>query len=190
MAPQHERSEPDTDGRRKLVDRALKREQYRQDSLIEVLHTAQEAYGFLDDELLRYVASRLKLPPSWVYGVATFYHFFSLKPRGRHTCIVCMGTACYVKRAAELTAEMNRRFGVLPGETTADGELSMMSARCLGSCGLAPVAVVDGHVLPTQTPESLVAQVQARIRAGEQPTDPADPAEPVEPAERMEVVGS
>lgn len=143
------------DARFKLVDRALKRHQYQSDALIEVLHTAQETFGFLDDDLLLYVANQLSLPPSWVYGVATFYHFFSLKPKGEHTCVVCLGTACYVKRAAEVLSLLHQEFGIEPGETTADGQLSLASARCLGSCGLAPVMVVDDEVLGRQSPESL-----------------------------------
>ena len=87
---------PSGDPRFKLVDRTLQRFQYQQDALIEVLHTAQEAFGFLENDLLIYVARQLRLPLSWVYGVATFYHFFTLKPQGEHTCVVCLGTACYV----------------------------------------------------------------------------------------------
>ena len=112
---------PSGDPRFKLVDRTLKRFQYQQDALIEVLHTAQEVFGFLEDDLLIYVARQLKLPLSWVYGVATFYHFFSLKPQGEHTCTVCMGTACYVKQAAEILALLQSEFGVAPGQTTPDG---------------------------------------------------------------------
>lgn len=152
---------PSGDPRFKLIDRTLKRFGYQQDALIEVLHTAQEAFGFLEDDLLVYVARQLKLPLSWVYGVATFYHFFSLKPQGEHTCIVCMGTACYVKRAAEIVAALQTAFGVEPGQTTPDGKLSLGVARCLGSCGLAPVLVVDGEVVARETPDSALARVRA-----------------------------
>src|SRR5215831_16037614 len=91
---------PSGEKRFKLLDAAMKRHQYQADALIEVLHTAQELFGFLKDDLLLYIAYNLKLPPSRVYGVATFYHFFSFAPKGEHSCIVCMGTACYVKGAA------------------------------------------------------------------------------------------
>lgn len=154
---------PSGDARFKLIDRTLKRYQYQQDALIEVLHTAQEAFGFLEDDLLIYVAHQLKLPLSWVYGVATFYHFFSLKPQGDHNCIVCMGTACYVKRAAEIVVALQQEFGVEPGQTTGDGRLSVATARCLGSCGLAPVLVVDGEVLGRETPESLLDKLRERL---------------------------
>lgn len=154
---------PSGDPRFKMVDRTLKRFHYQQDALIEVLHTAQEAFGFLEDDLLIYVARQLKLPLSWVYGVATFYHFFSLKPQGEHTCTICMGTACYVKQAGEIVALLKSEFGIAPGETTSDGKLSMASARCLGSCGLAPVLVVDNQVLGRETPESTLAHIKAVI---------------------------
>ena len=128
-----------------------------------MLHTAQEAFGFLEEDLLIYVAHQLKLPLSWVFGVATFYHFFSLEPQGDHNCIVCMGTACYVKRAAEIVTALQAEFGIEPGETTADGSLSVATARCLGSCGLAPVLVVDGEVLGRETPEGTLDKVRALI---------------------------
>lgn len=152
-----------TDPRYKLVDRTLKRFHYQQDALIEVLHTAQEAFGFLDDDLMIYIARALKLPQSWVYGVATFYHFFSLEPQGEHTCVVCMGTACYVKRAAEIIATVQDEFGIAPGETTADGKLSLATARCLGSCGLAPVMVIDDQVLGKETPDTAITQLREVI---------------------------
>lgn len=119
---------PSGDNRFKLVDRALKRFQYRQDALIEVLHTAQEAFGFLEEDLLIYVAGQLKLPLSWVFGVATFYHFFSLKPQGEHTCIVCMGTACYVKRAAEIVAALQAEYRPVWGS----GSGLQPDCRCQG----------------------------------------------------------
>lgn len=150
---------PSGDARFKLVDRTLERFQFRQDALIEVLHTAQEIFGFLDKDLLIYVARQLRLPLSWVYGVATFYHFFSLKPQGEHTCIVCMGTACYVKRAAEILASMQSSYGIEAGQTTTDGKLSLSTARCVGSCGLAPLVVLDGEVLGRQTPEATLDRV-------------------------------
>src|SRR5689334_15017471 len=88
---------PSGDSRFKALEVAMKRQQFRQDALIEVLHKAQELFGYLEPDLLYFVARHLKLPPSRVYGVATFYHLFTLKPKGRHTCVVCTGTACYVK---------------------------------------------------------------------------------------------
>lgn len=185
------RGHPSGDARFNLVDRALKRAQHRQDALIEVLHTAQEAFGFLQDDLLIYVARQLKLPLSWVYGVATFYHFFSLKPQGEHTCIVCMGTACYVRRAAAIVAELQSYFGVEPGQTTTDGKLSLATARCLGSCGLAPVLVMDNQVLGRETPETTLEKAKALV-AGKSSVNGSDtqmkPAR--ESLERKEVTES
>lgn len=154
---------PIDDPRFKLVERTLKRSQHQQDALIEVMHTAQEAFGYLDESMLVYIAHELKLPLSWVYGVATFYHFFSLEPQGEHTCIVCMGTACYVKGAAAITARLEQEFGIKTGQTTPDGKFSLLTARCLGSCGLAPVLILDGKVLGRETPESMVQKVKALI---------------------------
>jgi bidirectional [NiFe] hydrogenase diaphorase subunit len=158
-----ESEHPSGDPRFKLVDRALKRLQFQQDALIEVLHTAQEAFGYLSEDILTYTAHQLKLPLSWVYGVATFYHFFSLKPQGEHTCIVCLGTACYVKQAGEIVAQLQEAFGVEAGQTTPDGKLSLSTARCLGSCGLAPVLVLDGNVVGRETPESTLERLRALI---------------------------
>src|SRR5271166_3731237 len=95
---------PSGDSRFKMLDASMKRQRFQADALIEVLHTAQELFGFLQDDILLYVAHGLKLPPSRVYGVATFYHFFTFSPKGAHTCVVCMGTACYVKGAETLLA--------------------------------------------------------------------------------------
>lgn len=164
-SPRSPTDHPSGEPRFKLVDRTLKRFQYQQDALIEVLHTAQEAFGFLEDDLLIYVAHQLKLPLSWVYGVATFYHFFSLKPQGEHNCIVCMGTACYVKQAAEILAQLQAAYGIEPGQTTPDNQLSLGAARCLGSCGLAPVLVVDGEVHGRATPESVLATLAALLKS-------------------------
>lgn len=138
------------------VDRVLKRCQYSQDALIEVLHAAQETFGFLSEDTMAYIARELKLPPSWVYGVATFYHHFNLKPQGEHTCNVCMGTACFVKRAGDIVEALEREYEVKAGETTADGKLSINIVRCLGNCGLAPMIIVDGKVYARQTPESML----------------------------------
>lgn len=162
-APGAATDHPSGDPRFQLIDRTLKRMQFQQDALIEVLHTAQEAFGFLEEDLLIYVAHQLKLPLSWVYGVATFYHFFSLKPQGEHTCIVCMGTACYVKRAAEIVAALQAAYGIEAGQTTPDGKLSILTARCLGSCGLAPVLVLDGNVQARETPETTLQLVQGLL---------------------------
>jgi bidirectional [NiFe] hydrogenase diaphorase subunit len=128
--------------------------------LIETLHTVQETFGYLDETALRFVAGILRVPLSRVYGAATFYHFFTLKPQGKHTCVVCTGTACYIKGAPALLASIERRFGIKPGETTGDNRLSLLTARCLGSCGLAPAAVLDSAVLGKIGPGEVVDRIE------------------------------
>lgn len=151
---------PSGDNRFKLLEATMKRNQYQPDALIEVLHTAQELFGSLAPDLLLYIAHSLKMPPSRVYGVATFYHFFSLAPKGEHTCVVCMGTACYVKGAAGILAALERQSGLHAGATAPDGSLSILTARCLGACGIAPAAVFDGVVAGHQNEETVVAHVK------------------------------
>lgn len=138
----------------------MRRHGYQSDALIETLHTVQESFGYLDEEALRYVSASLRVPLSQAYGVATFYHFFSLKPQGKHTCVVCMGTACYIKGAPQILAGLERMAGVKPGETTDDGNLSVLTARCLGSCGLAPAAVLDGEVVGKLSPDQVLTKIK------------------------------
>lgn len=154
------KSPPSGDKRFKQLDITMKRSQYRQDALIEVLHKAQEVFGYLEDDVMTYVARGLKLPLSRVYGVATFYHLFSLKPGGEHTCVICMGTACYVKGADKVVEDVEKQLSIKAGETTPDGKVSLIVARCIGACGIAPAAVFDGNVAGKQSSEMVVAKVK------------------------------
>jgi bidirectional [NiFe] hydrogenase diaphorase subunit len=147
-----------------LLDRAITRHQGRGDALIEVLHAAQGIFGYLETDLMIYVAHALKLPLSRVYGVATFYHFFRLKPAGRHTFVLCTGTACYVKGANAIQQAIEDRCGVKFGETTHDKVISLVSARCIGSCGLAPVVVLDDVVAAKQIPASALERIEAWLQ--------------------------
>jgi bidirectional [NiFe] hydrogenase diaphorase subunit len=147
------------DKRRKLVDATMRRHGHSSYALIETLHSVQEVYGFLDDENLRYVAGALRVPLSKVYGVATFYHFFTLKPQGKHTCVVCTGTACYIKGVPAIFKEIAEHYSVDPGETTGDGKISILTARCIGSCGLAPAVVLDGEIAGKVTPKEVVERI-------------------------------
>lgn len=151
---------PTEDKRWKLVEATMRRQGYLPSSLIEALHTVQEAFGFLDDGSLCYVSAALHVPPSKVYGVATFYHFFTLRPPGRHTCVVCTGTACYIKGATGLLKAIEKNLGLKQGETTADGQISLVTARCLGSCGLAPAAVFDGQVAGKLEPAGILERLE------------------------------
>lgn len=151
---------PSDDPRWKLVAAAMRRHGHRADSLIEVLHAVQDAFGFLDDASLRFVASGLRVPYSAVYGVATFYQHFTMRPPGKHACVVCMGTACYIKGAQRLVDAAEERLGVETGRTTKDGKVSLLAARCLGACGMAPAAVLDGSVKGKMESGPLVAALE------------------------------
>ena len=151
---------PTADNRWKMVDVTMRRSGYAGHALIETLHTVQDVFGFIDDPSMRYVAQALNLPLSKVYGVATFYHLFTLKPKGKHTCVICTGTACYIKGAGALVDGVQQRHHVRPGQTTPDGQLSVVSARCLGACGLAPAAVLDGRVLANQAADQLLDSIE------------------------------
>ncbi len=157
---------PAGDKRYKILETAMKRHQHKSDALIEILHTAQELFGYLENELLLHIAYSLKLPPSRVYGVATFYHFFTLKPKGAHTCVVCMGTACYVKGADKVLAAIEDLAHIKAGQTTSDGQLSLLTARCIGACGIAPAVVYDGTVTARQSPEMALNLVKGWMQHG------------------------
>lgn len=148
------------DRRFKALDMTMKRCQFKPDALIEVLHKAQESFGYLEEDVLIYVARGLKLPLSKVYGVATFYHLFSLKPSGAHTCVVCLGTACYVKGSNKVAEALEQELGIEVGATTPDGKVSLMAARCIGACGIAPAVVFDGTVAGKVEPDAALAKVK------------------------------
>jgi bidirectional [NiFe] hydrogenase diaphorase subunit len=143
------------------LDAVMRRQQLRGDALIEVLHAAQELYGWLPPEVLAHVARALRLPPSRVQGVATFYHLFRLTPPARHACTVCTGTACHVRGARAIVRAVNAVTGLAPGETAGDGALSVATVRCVGACGVAPVVLYDGAVAGREDPQSAAARVRA-----------------------------
>lgn len=150
---------PSDDRRWRIVGATMRRHGNASHALIETLHSVQEAFGYLDEESLRYVAAALRVPLSAVYGVATFYHFFTLKPPGEHTCVVCKGTACYIKGASQILAAVEEAYGIKPGETTADNQVSLLTARCLGACGLAPAVVFDGEVAGNMLPSEVIERI-------------------------------
>jgi bidirectional [NiFe] hydrogenase diaphorase subunit len=139
----------------KMIDARIRRRGNSADALIEVLHAVQEAFGFLEPDVLAYVGNALGVPPSRVYGVATFYSLFMLKPQGEHTVVVCTGTACYINHASALLGRIHDRLDIKPGETSEDGLVSLLNARCLGACSMAPAVVVDGSVQGRVTPEGV-----------------------------------
>lgn len=154
---------PSEDKRWKIVQAEMRKFGNSHYALIQALHAVQDAFGFLDNDALAFVAASLRVPLSRVYGVATFYHYFTLKPAGKHTCTICTGTACYIKGVPELLTALKEKYNVGLGQTTEDGELSVLSARCVGACGLAPVAVIDGLVVGKLTADKLIASLEEVI---------------------------
>lgn len=128
-------------------------------ALIPVLHQAQQVFGYLPEEVQVYVAEGLNVPISEVSGVVTFYSLFSTEPKGEHTIGVCMGTACYVRGAAQVLAKLEEELGIKPGETSKDGKYTLTITRCIGACGLAPVITIDtdiyGRLEPNKIPDIL-----------------------------------
>lgn len=155
---------PQTDARYKMVEKTMKKLGYDRSALIETLHTAQETFGYLENEVLKFIARRLKLPFSKVYGVATFYHFFRLKPKGKHTAVVCTGTACYIKGAQKIVETLEEKFDIKAGETTKDNLLSLLTARCVGSCSLAPIAIYDDKPVGNLSIEQSVVEIEEIVK--------------------------
>jgi len=146
---------PSEDKRWKIIQNTMKKNGYNQDSLIEVLHAVQEYFGYIDEDALKFVSESLNIPYSRAYSVATFYHYFTLKPQGEHICVVCTGTACYIKGANQLLAHLKNHHDLSDGDTTKDGKVSLLTARCVGACSLAPVVVVDNKILGEINSEKL-----------------------------------
>jgi NADH-quinone oxidoreductase subunit E/NADP-reducing hydrogenase subunit HndA len=120
--------------------------------LINVLHKAQEIFGYLPSEVQEVIAQELKVPVAKVYGVVTFYSFFTMTPKGKFPISICTGTACYVRGAEKVLDEFKKELNIQVGETTADGKFSLSCLRCVGACGLAPVVLIGektyGRVAP------------------------------------------
>jgi bidirectional [NiFe] hydrogenase diaphorase subunit len=151
---------PSDDTRWKIVNGTMRKNGFARHALIETLHTVQSSFGYLDEEAIRFVARSLRVPLSQAYGVVTFYHYFHLKPPGRHTITICAGTACYIKGAGKLIAAAEKRLGIKPGQTTASGEVSLMVARCVGACSRAPVSLCDSAVRGEMTHEQMMEQLE------------------------------
>ncbi|MEG2120002.1 MAG: NADH-quinone oxidoreductase subunit NuoE, partial [Pseudoflavonifractor sp.] len=120
-----------------------------------VLQAAQEIFGYLPEEVQIIVAEGLEIPLSEVYGVASFYAQFSMNPKGQHQVSVCLGTACYVKGAADILAAVEKKLGITPGSITPDGKFSLDACRCVGACGLAPVMMIGSDVYGRLTPDQV-----------------------------------
>lgn len=139
----------------------------REGALIMVLHKAQELFGYLPPELQEFVAIKLNLPLAKVYGVVTFYSFFTMVPKGDHPIYVCMGTACYVRGADKILEEFKRVLNLEVGEVSPDGRFSLDALRCIGACGLAPVILVGEKVYGRVTLKEVEKIVKEYKEGGE-----------------------
>jgi bidirectional [NiFe] hydrogenase diaphorase subunit len=150
------------DLRLKRVQQALTRHGRRSDALIEVLHVVQECYGYVPMAMMKMLSKELRVPPSRIYGVVSFYHFFSIRPKGEHTAVVCTGTACHVRGAKQILDRLEEEFGLKSGETTPDGKLGLQTARCIGCCSLGPVCVLDDDIHSKTTPDKMAEAVRKK----------------------------
>jgi len=141
----------------------MKEHDFQESALLEILHKAQELYGYLDKDLLMDVSGSLNLPPSHVFGVATFYSLFKMKEPGEHVVTACLGTACYVKEVEEIMIAIEREFNLKRGESTADGKLSLFITRCIGACAMAPNVVVDDEVIGKATKEMVLERIKLAL---------------------------
>ena len=146
-----------------LMDEVFGKYAQQEGALIPILQAAQATYGYLPGEVIKLIADRLGVSLGKVYGVATFYAQFYLERRGRHVLKLCDGTACHVKGTPILMTAVEEEFDIQPGETSENGELSVEIVYCLGSCALAPVAVLDGDVMGRMRQEMLVRRVKKHI---------------------------
>ena len=127
----------------------------KKEQLISLLQDVQSEFNYIPQDVLVRISQKLEIPLSQVFSVATFFQAFSLKPRGRHTITVCLGTACHIKGGQRLVDKMERDYSLKPGETTEDMRFSLETANCLGCCALGPVMVIDGKYESKVTPDKL-----------------------------------
>ena len=138
---------------------------YKKENLIGILHYAQGIYGYLPDNVQWHIAQKLDIPSAKVYGVVSFYSFFTMIPRGEHVVRVCTGTACFVRGSAELKEELENQLKIKAGETTPDNLFTLETLRCVGACGLAPVMIVDGRVHGRMNNAQEIHEVLAKVRS-------------------------
>ena len=156
-----------TDDKRRLaLEKTMKEHNYEESALLEILHRAQEIYGYLDKELLMDISQSLHLPPSHVFGVATFYSYFKLKRPGQHVVTGCLGTACYVKGVDEIMRAIEKEYNIKRGESTSDGKLSLLVTRCIGACAMAPAIVVDDEMIAKATKEVVLQKIKEVLGGG------------------------
>lgn len=144
-----------TDDRLEKVKEAIRNFKGMKGALIPVLHKVQNLYGYLPEVVLQVVSEELDVPMTEIYGVASFYSFFSLEPKGKYVIRVCLGTACYIKGAQELLDRLSKELHVQVQKTTEDGKFTLDATRCLGACGLAPVMMIGEKVYGRLTPRDI-----------------------------------
>ncbi len=148
-----------------VVEEIVAQHQGSLGGMLSILNEVQAKYGYLSQDALRRIAAATGGSLTDVYGVATFYKAFSLKPRGKHLVSVCLGTACHVRGAPRIAEEFCRQLGIQPGETTPDNEFTLETVNCLGGCALGPIVVVDGRYY-SNVGKGRVAEILRRTRAG------------------------
>ncbi len=139
----------------KRISEVIENYKDKEGSLIQILHLVQGIYGYLPLKIQEFIAQKLNKPLSEVYGVTTFYSFFSTKPRGKYTIRVCMGTACYVRGGKKIVERLKEILSIEPGETTSDGKFTFEVMRCIGACGLAPAITINDKVYKQVNPDKL-----------------------------------
>ena len=162
------------------INKILDRYARHPGQIIAILHEIQEAERYLPEDALRYVAEQLKISASQIYHIATFYKAYSLKPKGKHLCNVCLGTACHVRGAPLVLEELERKLGIKNGDTTEDREFSLSTVNCLGACALGPLVTVDGDYfgnMNTAKVGRMLEQVKVKGDGGQKPEAAAQASE-------------
>lgn len=145
------------------IEEVIQEYKDKEGSLIQILHFAQGIYGYLPLELQQFIAQKLGIPLSKVYGVTSFYSFFSIQPKGENTIRVCLGTACYVRGGKKIVDRLRDILGIDVGSTTADGKFTLEVARCIGACGLAPAMTINDTVYKQVNPDKLQAIINKTL---------------------------
>ncbi len=143
------------------IDKLITRQDGKGRGLIELLQDVSEHFGYLPPEALRYISKTMDVPLTRLYSIATFYQDFKLTPQGKHRLVVCSGTACHVKGAAGIVDVLCRELQIQPGETTADGKLTLSTVNCIGLCGVGPVAIMDGEYHSQLTADKALGTIKA-----------------------------
>ncbi|MCF7972749.1 MAG: NADH-quinone oxidoreductase subunit NuoE [Phycisphaerae bacterium] len=148
------KDDPKLDQLKQTIDQVMQKP-YSDSYLIAVLHKTQALYGYLPEDIINIISVDMNIPTAHIWGVATFYHYFNLTPQGQHRIAICLGTACYVKGAAQIVETLKQQLKIDMGQTTADGLFTLRPARCLGACGLAPVVMIDDTIHGELTPKKM-----------------------------------